>query len=211
MALGRGAPRAFGIEGQQGMCVGAPQDWGKQRLHLRRTHTGFHVHWGPRAKKGLHKNLGHTYLGSWRVSWKSRAWLWLPVGAGHWRQWYQEYSSAWASLKAAILKKSGPTHQGWGVPGQTTNRVGTQPHPLANRLSKVLLGTHMPQITTGGKAPSTRGARISSTYQWARTSPSHWEACKITFINFPHKGADIRSKWGYSFLACKKETRQKAI
>ena len=47
LALGGGAPRAFGIEGKQGMCAGAPQNWRKQRLHSWRTHIGFHVNWVP--------------------------------------------------------------------------------------------------------------------------------------------------------------------
>ena len=44
LMLGKGAPRAFGNEGQQDLRAEAPQDWRKQRLHAWRVHTGFHVH-----------------------------------------------------------------------------------------------------------------------------------------------------------------------
>ena len=47
LALGRGAPGAFVIEGQWGLSAGAPQDWRKQRLHSWWVHTGFHMHWVP--------------------------------------------------------------------------------------------------------------------------------------------------------------------
>ena len=43
LASGGGAPKAFGFEGQQVLIVGAPQEWGKQRLHSGRMHTSSHV------------------------------------------------------------------------------------------------------------------------------------------------------------------------
>ena len=36
--IGRGALRAFGLEGQWHLNAGAPQDWGKQTLHSWSTH-----------------------------------------------------------------------------------------------------------------------------------------------------------------------------
>ena len=104
-----------------------------------------------------------------------------------------------SSLEAAIMEKSGPIHQGSEAPGQTTNRVGTQLHTSANRL---------PLITPRDKALPTRGIRISSTYQWAGTSPIR-NPITSPCINFTHKGADTRIKRGYNPLACIKETTQK--
>ena len=51
-----------------------------------------------------------------------------------------------------------------------TNRVGIQPHPSANRLPKVLVGTQPPLTTPRDKASPTRGIRLSSTYHWADIS-----------------------------------------
>ena len=47
--MGRGTPRAVGFEGQQGLNAGAPQDWGKQKLHSWSAHT-VSCTLGPRAK-----------------------------------------------------------------------------------------------------------------------------------------------------------------
>ena len=49
LASGGEAHRAFGFEGQRGLSAGAPQDWGKQRLHSwgAHTHTRYHEHWEP--------------------------------------------------------------------------------------------------------------------------------------------------------------------
>ena len=52
--MGGGAPRAFGIEGQQRLCTGAPQDWRETPL--------LEGALGPRAKEGLHNNLGQTQV-----------------------------------------------------------------------------------------------------------------------------------------------------
>ena len=82
---------------------------------------------GPRAKQGLLKNLSDFPTGLGGYPGKARGWLWLAIGAGHWRQRAWEYSSAWTTLEAAILEKPSNTHQGWEAPGQTTYRVGTYP------------------------------------------------------------------------------------
>ena len=59
--MGGGTLRAFGIEGKQGVCVGALQNWGKQIPLLEGTHRMPYA-LGPRVKQGCHKNLGQTYL-----------------------------------------------------------------------------------------------------------------------------------------------------
>ena len=48
---GRKSPRASGIEGQWGLCTGAPWDWGKWRPHSQKAHTDFHVHRVPGQSK----------------------------------------------------------------------------------------------------------------------------------------------------------------
>ena len=52
LALGRGATRAFGFEGQQALSAGAPQDWVRKRLLLESAQKVSHT-LGPRAKQWL--------------------------------------------------------------------------------------------------------------------------------------------------------------
>ena len=59
--MGEGAPRVFGIEGQQGVCIGAPQDWEMETPLLKGPHRVLCA-LGPRAKQRLHRNLGQTCL-----------------------------------------------------------------------------------------------------------------------------------------------------
>ena len=62
LAMGRGAPRESGFEGQWGLIAGIPQDWGKQKLHSWRAHSWSSAHKDPGKKQWLHKRLGQTYL-----------------------------------------------------------------------------------------------------------------------------------------------------
>ena len=101
---------------------------------------------GPRAKQSLHRNLGQTWLQFLEDILGKQGWMWLVVREGHWKQSSQEYSAACLSLEVAILGKSGPTHQCWEAPGQTTIQVGSQPHPSVNRLPKDPSGTQLPLI-----------------------------------------------------------------
>ena len=84
------------------------------------------------------------------------------------------------------------------------------PHPSANRLPNILLGTQPPLIT-----PET-----NSTHQRDKTQLHHSGQAPVPpirkpntspCINFSHKGADTRSERGYNPLACNKEATQKAI
>ena len=69
-ATGRKSPGASGIEGQWGLCAGAPQDWGKQIPHSRKAHTGFHVHWVPGQSKVFIGIWVKPDCSSWRTSWE---------------------------------------------------------------------------------------------------------------------------------------------
>ena len=53
------------------------------------------------------------------------------------------------------------------------NKIGTQPHPLEDRLPKVFLSPQPPQNTALDMVLPIRGIRLSSTHQRAGTSPSH--------------------------------------
>ena len=59
----------------------------------------------------------------------------------------------------------------------TTNKTGTQTHPSAHRLPKVVLSSQTPQNIPLDMALLFRGKRLSSTRQNADTIPSHQEAC----------------------------------
>ena len=112
---------------------------GGNRLHSWKAHTRFHMHWDPH-KAGARAKLTCR---SWRVSWGSRGQLWLTVGARtlvtevpgntdgcecSWRSpfWHQDLAPP-NSLQLRC----------WDTSGQTTSRVGTQPHPSADRLPKL--------------------------------------------------------------------------
>ena len=171
------------------MPGGKPKDW---KINHRSESSEHHI---------------RLICGSWRVSWESKGQLWLIVGIEHWRQRSWEYSLGLAPLESAILEKSGTTHQHREAPGQTTKRMGTKPHPAANRLPKVLLGTQLPVITLRDKTPPTRGARLISTYQGAGISPSHQEACNKLLYQLSPQGGRHQKKGVYNPLACKKKIR----
>ena len=84
------------------------------------------------------------------------------------------------------------------------NKQAGNTDPLINKqVPKVL------HITPTDKGPPPRGTRLSSTYQWAGTCPSHQEAGH-KLLYFTYKEADTRSKTGYTPLTYKKEIMQKA-
>lgn len=80
-------------------------------------------------------------------------------GGRHCKQSSREYSAACLSLEVAILGKSGPTHQPWEAPGQTTIEVGSQPCPSVNRLPKHPPGTQPPLISTQRQSPTHQRGR----------------------------------------------------
>ena len=93
-------------------------------------------------------------------------------------------------------------------------QVGSQPHPAVNRLPKdpPPPGTQTPLISPRDKAPPTRGIRISSTYQWAGTSPSHQEAYSKPPYQFqPQGGQTSEVREGTILLSAKRTPHQKPI
>ena len=77
---------------------------------------------------------------------------------------------------------------------QTTSKTGTQPHPLADRLLKVILSSQTPQNTSPDTAMPFRGKRLSSILQSVGTSPSLQEAYTSPWTNLTHQRADNRRK-----------------
>ena len=117
----------------------------------------------------------------------------------------REYWEAWALLMVTILAlRPGPTRV--HVSGQTTSRIGTQPHPSADRVPQATLSSQPPISTLLNVALSTRGTRPSSTHQWAGRSPSHQEACTRPRTNLTHQRAETRRKRSYDPPASGKET-----
>lgn len=72
LALGGGAPTAFGVKGQQGLCAGAPRPWEKWTLHSGKAHTGSRVHWHP----GQSRDFIGIWVSpaSWRISRGNGGW-----------------------------------------------------------------------------------------------------------------------------------------
>ena len=65
LALGGGACRARGFEGQQGLNAGALKASGKQRLYSRMVHIRFHVHWDPGQSSNSTGGWFRPTCGSW--------------------------------------------------------------------------------------------------------------------------------------------------
>ena len=63
---------------------------------------------------------------------------------------------------------------------QTTSKSGTQPHPLAEKLPKIIIRPQTPQNTPRDVDLSTRKTRSSLIHQNTGTSPLHQEAYKPT-------------------------------
>ena len=59
---------------------------------------------------------------------------------------------------------------------QTTSKTGTQPHPLAQRLPKIIIRSQTPQNTPSDTDLPTRKTKSSLIHQNTGTSPLHQEA-----------------------------------
>ena len=169
------------------MCAGVPWDWRKQRPHSWKVHTAFYVYWFPGQNIGSIGIWVGPDCSSWRISWENRGWLWLILGKGHWRQSFQEYSSACVSLGVAIFGKSSSTHQCWEAPGQTIIQAGSQPHPSVKKIPKDPPGTQPLLLLPRDKAPLTRRIGISPTYQWQAPVPPTRKPTANCCTNFSHK------------------------
>ena len=71
---------------------------------------------------------------------------------------------------------------------QTTNKTGTQPHPLAERLRKIIISSQTPQNTPPDTALPNRKTRSSPIHQNTGTSPLHQEAYTTHWTNLTHWG-----------------------
>ena len=69
---------------------------------------------------------------------------------------------------------------------QTTSKTGTQPHPLAERLPKIIRSSQTPQNTPLGAVLPTRKTRSSLIHQNKGTSPLHQEAYTTHWTNLTH-------------------------
>ena len=168
LALVGGAHRALGIEGQQGMSTGAPEKWGKQKLHSWRVHKGFHVHWIPGQSRHSITIWVRSTLRSWEGLLGKQGAAVVHCGDRTLRVRSWEIIISVRSPRGYHFGKIWPRAPVLRSPSPTINRVRTQPHPSGNRLPKVFPGTHLPLITPRDKATPTRGSRLSSTHQEAR-------------------------------------------
>ena len=71
---------------------------------------------------------------------------------------------------------------------QTTSKRGTQPHPLAERLPKIIIRQQTPQNTPPDMDVPTRKTRSSHIHQNTGTSPLHQEAYRTHWKIFRHWG-----------------------
>ena len=71
---------------------------------------------------------------------------------------------------------------------QTTSNTGTQPHPLAERLPKIIISSQTPQNTSPDAALLTRKTRSSLIRQNTGTSPLHQEVYTTHWTNLTHWG-----------------------
>ena len=81
LALGERALRAFSFEGQQDLNAGAPQDWGKWRLHSQGAYSKLHVHWDTEQSNDSIRARARPTWGAWGVyeeggiSYPRKVWL----------------------------------------------------------------------------------------------------------------------------------------
>ena len=71
---------------------------------------------------------------------------------------------------------------------QTTSKTGTQPHPLAERLPKIIIRSQTPQNTPPKMILPTRKTRSKLIHQNTGTNPLHQEAYTTQWINPTHWG-----------------------
>ena len=76
------------------------------------------------------------------------------------------------------------------TPCQTTSKTGTQPHPLAERLPKIILGSQTPQThhQTQPCPPERQDPAPPTITQGTGTSPLHQEAYTAHWTNLTHWG-----------------------
>lgn len=164
------------------MCAGASQDWGKQRLHPWRAHARCHMHWDQGQSRDSIGARVRSACRPWRVYWGGKGWF--MVGARtlvtelqnhHWHELSMR-SPFWPQPTACRL-------QCWDASGLTTNRVGTQSHPSADKVPKVkpelmlLLNT---SLDTEGQDPTPPTRKPASSW----TNLTHQEADSRKMENY---------------------------
>ena len=79
------------------------------------------------------------------------------------------------------------------TPCQTTSKTGTQPHPLAETLPKIIISSEIPQNTPPDMVLPTRKITYSLIQQNTGTSPLHQEAYTTHWTNLTHWGQTLKT------------------
>ena len=77
---------------------------------------------------------------------------------------------------------------------ETTNKTGTQTHPTAHRLPKVILSSQAPQNIPPDTALLIRGHKLSYTHQNAGTSLFHQKAYTSHWTNLTTRGREQKQE-----------------
>ena len=88
---------------------------------------------------------------------------------------------------------------------QTTSKTGTQPHPLAERLPKIIVSSQTPQNIPLDAVLPTRKTKSSLIHQNTGTSPSTRKPTQRTEPTIPSEGR-TQNNGNYEPAACEKET-----
>ena len=156
-----GVPRASGFEGQWGSDHRNSTGMGETETPLLDVAHKVLCTPGRRGKSNdLIRAWARPTCWYWRVSCRGRGKLWLTAGEKimeavvlentHWQEpsCRSPFShKTWPHPMACML-------QCWNTSGQTTKRVGTQPHPSADRLPKVILSPQLPNEHTTSHGPA---------------------------------------------------------
>ena len=93
------------------------------------------------------------------------------------------------------------------TPYQKTSKTGTQPHPLAERLPKIILSSQTPQNTPLDVVLPTRKTRSSLIHQNTGTSPLHQEANRSHWTNLTHWGKTSKTTGTTNLQPAKRRTQ----
>ena len=86
-----------------------------------------------------------------------------------------------------------------------TSKTGTQPHPLAESLPKIIIRSQTLQNTPSDMVLPTRKTRSSLIHQNTGTVPSNRKPTQPTKQTLA-TGADTKKNRNYKHAACKKKT-----
>ena len=131
---------------------------------------------------------------AWHQAWTSELW---EVNSGHWttRDLPSPWNINWQELPQRSQSQcqdptppNGQKTLALDAPRQTTSKTGTQPHPLAERLCKIILSSQTPKNMPPDVALHTKKTRSSPTHQNTGTSPLQQEAYTSHGTNLTHWG-----------------------